>query len=61
MVCPTLLEYGLVHSAPVRIEDGRETWQVCFTGDRSNLDEALDGVREDANADVSVESIYTTN
>lgn len=61
MVCPTLLEYGLVHSAPVRIEDGRETWQVCFTGDRSNLEEALDGVREDANADVSVESIHTTN
>lgn len=59
MVCPTLLEHGLVHSAPVRIEGGRETWEVCFTGDRSNLDDALDGVRQDANAEVTVESIHT--
>jgi hypothetical protein len=57
MVCPTLLQYGFVHSAPVRIEDGREEWQVCFTGDRSNIESALDGVREDAGAEVSIASI----
>ena len=34
MLCPTLLEHGFVHSAPVRIEDGREEWQVCFVGER---------------------------
>jgi len=59
MVCPTLLKHGLVHSAPVRIEGGRETWQVCFTGDRSNLEDALDGVREDACAEVTVQSIHS--
>lgn len=59
MVCPTLLKHGLVHSAPVRIESGRETWQVCFTGDRSDLEDALDGVRQDANADVTVASIHS--
>ncbi|WP_255198403.1 helix-turn-helix domain-containing protein [Halorarius litoreus] len=57
MVCPTLLQYGFVHSAPVRIEDGCEEWQVCFAGDRSEIEPALDGVRETAGAEVSVASI----
>jgi predicted DNA binding protein len=57
MVCPTLLEHGFIHSAPVRIEDGREEWQVCFAGDRSETREALDGVREAAGAEVSVAAI----
>ncbi|PSQ51436.1 transcriptional regulator [Halobacteriales archaeon SW_8_65_20] len=57
MVCPTLLEHGFVHSAPVRIEGGREQWQVVFAGDRSGIEPALDGVREQANATVEVESI----
>jgi len=57
MVCPTLLRHGFVHSAPVRIEDGREEWQLCFTGERSGIEAALDEVREDAGAEVSVVSI----
>jgi predicted DNA binding protein len=61
MVCPTLLEYGFVHSAPVRIEGGREEWQVCFTGDRSDIESALDGVRAEAGAEVSVASITGSN
>jgi predicted DNA binding protein len=61
MVCPTLLEYGFVHSAPVRIEGGREEWQVCFTGDRSGIESALDGVRQDAGAEVSIASITGSN
>jgi predicted DNA binding protein len=61
MVCPTLLERGFVHSAPVRIEGGRETWQVCYAGDRAAIAEALDGVREDARAEVSVESVTTAS
>jgi len=59
MVCPTLLENGFVHSAPVRIEDGRERWQVCFAEDRSELEGALDAVREQADADVTVDAITT--
>lgn len=57
MVCPTLLEHGFVHSAPVRIENGGEEWQVCFTGDREDIEGALDRVREDAGAEVSVAAI----
>ncbi|EMA47001.1 Bacterio-opsin activator HTH domain protein [Halococcus saccharolyticus DSM 5350] len=57
MVCPTLLEHGFVHSAPARIEDGSEEWNVYFTGERTEIEDALDGVRRDAEADVSVASL----
>ena len=60
MVCPTLLEHGFVHNAPVRIEDGREEWQVCFVDDRSQIDDALDRVREQAGAEVRIDSITTS-
>ncbi|WP_247004077.1 helix-turn-helix domain-containing protein [Halosolutus gelatinilyticus] len=60
MLCPTLLEYGFVHSAPVRIEDGREYWEVCFAGDRDEIETAIDGVRADSGAEVSVETITST-
>jgi hypothetical protein len=60
MVCPTLLEHGFVHSAPVRIENGSEEWQVCFAGDRSDIESALEDVRRDADAEVSVASITTS-
>ncbi|KAA9397148.1 transcriptional regulator [Haloarcula sp. CBA1130] len=59
LVCPTLLQHGFVHSAPVRIEDGRERWQVSFTRERPEIQSALDAVEADADADVSVESIVT--
>ncbi|NUE02573.1 helix-turn-helix domain-containing protein [Halorubraceae archaeon YAN] len=61
MVCPTLLKHGFVHSEPVRIESGREEWQVCFMGERSEIDDALDGVRRDAPAEVSVKSIVSAD
>ncbi|MEF8867242.1 MAG: helix-turn-helix domain-containing protein [Haloarculaceae archaeon] len=57
MVCPTLLEHGFVHSAPVRIEGGRETWQVCYAGERDDVEDALDRVREGAGAEVAVEAV----
>ena len=60
MMCPTLLEHGFVHSAPVRIENGREEWQVCFVGERTEIREALDSVQADAGAEVSVESMSST-
>lgn len=60
MVCPTLLKHGFVHSAPVRIENGSEEWQVCFAGNRSEIESALDGVRRDAEAEVSVASITSS-
>ena len=60
MVCPTLLEHGFIHSAPVRIEDGREQWQVCYTGEQRDISESLDGVRAGADAEVEVESISSS-
>ena len=61
MVCPTLLEHGFVHSAPVRIEDGREEWQVCFAGERSNIEPSLERVEAQAGADVSVAAITSSD
>ncbi|ELZ47056.1 Bacterio-opsin activator HTH domain protein [Halorubrum coriense DSM 10284] len=60
MVCPTLLEHGFVHSAPVRIEGGREEWQVCFVGERTDIRESLDAVQEASGAEVSVESMSSS-
>ena len=60
MVCPVLLEHGFVHSEPVRIEGGREYWQVSFAGERGDIEPALDGVREDAGAEVTVQRITST-
>ena len=60
MVCPTLLQNGFVHNAPVRIEGGREEWQVCFVDDRSEIESALERVREQAGAEVRIDSITTS-
>jgi hypothetical protein len=60
MVCPVLLEHGFVHSAPVRIEEGREFWEVCFVGSRRDIEPSLDRVREDADAEVSVSRITSS-
>lgn len=57
MVCPTLLEHGFVHSAPVRIEGGSETWQVCFAGDHGGVETALENVRDQAEAQVDIRAI----
>ena len=61
MVCPTLLENGFVHSAPVRIENGREEWHVGFAGERSEIQDALQSVREQAGAEVSIDSITASD
>jgi predicted DNA binding protein len=61
MVCPTLLQHGFVHSAPVRIEDGREEWQVGFAGERTDVQEQLDCVREEAEAEVTVSAITSSD
>ncbi|OIB58102.1 helix-turn-helix domain-containing protein [Natrialba sp. SSL1] len=59
MVCPVLLENGFVHRTPIRIQDGSEEWNLCFLGDRSMVTDALDDVRKQADAEVTVTSITT--
>jgi predicted DNA binding protein len=61
MVCPVLLKHGFIHSAPVRIENGREEWQVCFANERSDIEAALDRVREEADAEVDVTAITSSD
>ncbi|WP_257297970.1 helix-turn-helix domain-containing protein [Haloarchaeobius sp. FL176] len=60
MVCPTLLQHGFVHSAPVRIEDGSEEWQVGFAGERTEIQDKLDCVREEAEAEVTISAITSS-
>ncbi|AGB36784.1 helix-turn-helix domain-containing protein [Natronococcus occultus] len=60
MICPALLEHGFVHSAPVRIEDGSERWQLRFAGDRSAIESSLDDVRDQTGAEVTVTAITSS-
>lgn len=60
MICPTLLKHGFVHSAPVRIENGQEYWEVGFAGDRDEIETAIDHICEDGSAEVSVETVTST-
>ncbi len=57
MICPLLLEHGFVHAEPGRIEGGREEWHVRYAGERAEIEAALDDIREQAGADIAVESI----
>ena len=47
-------------SSDLRIEDGREEWQVCFVGERTEIRESLDAVQESAGADVTVQSMSSS-
>lgn len=60
LVCPVLFENGFVHRTPVQIQNEREEWNLCFVGDRPAVTESLDDVREQADAEVSVTSIITS-
>ena len=57
MICPLLLQHGFVHSSPGRIEGGREYWNVRYAGERGDIEDALDAIREEADAEVRVERI----
>ncbi|KAB1196584.1 MULTISPECIES: helix-turn-helix domain-containing protein [Haloferax] len=57
MINPHLLQQGFVHSAPTRIEDGREEWQVWFPGERGEIRERIQAVMDNSGADIHVESI----
>ncbi|RKS75179.1 putative DNA binding protein [Haloarcula quadrata] len=57
MICPQLLEHGFVHNAPGRIEDGRESWHVCYAGERSEITSELDSIRERTEAEIDIARI----
>ncbi|AFK19850.1 transcriptional regulator [Haloferax mediterranei ATCC 33500] len=57
LIFPQLRKHGFVHSAPGKIEDGREYWDVRYTGTRSEIETALDAVRDSSNADIKIARI----
>jgi predicted DNA binding protein len=61
MICPVLLRHGFVHSAPTRIEAGREYWRVCFAGERKQIESELDAVRSESGAEISVARIASSD
>jgi DNA-binding CsgD family transcriptional regulator len=60
MICPKLVRQGFVHSAPCRIEDGREFWQVVYAGERERIEPGLDVIREEEDADIDVARIASS-
>lgn len=51
-----LLEYGFVHDAPIRINNGWEHWPVIDTGE-GDLDERLRSLEEQKDAEITVTKI----
>jgi hypothetical protein len=60
MICPKLVREGFVHSAPCRIEGGREYWQVVYAGERDHIESKLDLIREGEGADIDVARIASS-
>ncbi|WP_142856659.1 helix-turn-helix domain-containing protein [Salinigranum halophilum] len=60
MICPKLVREGFVHSAPCRIEDGREYWQVVYAGERDRIEPKLDVIRNEEGADIDVARIASS-
>ena len=57
MICPLLLEHGFVHSAPGRIEGGREYWDVRYAGERSEIESQIEAVVEKTGAEIDISRI----
>jgi len=56
-IAGALLSRGFVHEAPVRVHDGREYWPVIDTEERDGLEDRLESLREEKDADVSVTKV----
>jgi predicted DNA binding protein len=57
MICPLLLEHGFVHTAPGKIEDGRESWDVRYAGQREDIEAELEAIRSETGGDIDVASV----
>ena len=60
MICPKLVRQGFVHSAPCRIEGGREYWKVVYAGERERIEPKLEVIREEEEADIDVARIASS-
>ncbi len=59
-ISDALLSHGFIHDAPVRVRDGREYWPVVASGDREDISERLDSLREEEDADISVQRVISS-
>lgn len=50
----TMVKRGFIHEDPIRIVDGWEYWPVFFPGDRAEMEEMLEELREEMDADITV-------
>jgi predicted DNA binding protein len=61
MICPQLLQHGFVHSSPGRIENGRESWDVCYAGDREEIEPKIEDICDQTGADINITRIRSTD
>ena len=57
----SLLSYGFVHDAPVRVDNGWEYWPVVDTNNRNGLKKRLRSLEEDKNADIVVTKVASVS
>lgn len=57
----SLLGYGFVHDAPVRVDDGWEYWPVIDTDDRDGLKERLRSLEEEKDAEIIVTKVASVS
>lgn len=57
----SLLGYGFVHDAPVRVNDGWEYWPVIDTNDQKGLKERVQSLEEEKDADIVVTKVASVS
>lgn len=56
-----LLEYGFVHDAPVRVNDGWEYWPVVDTNEAGELQSRLQRLADEKDAEITVTKVTATS
>jgi predicted DNA binding protein len=56
-----LVSNGFIPDEAVWIHDGREYWNVVIEADRERIQERIDAISEEMNADIEIQHITTGN
>lgn len=56
-ISDALLTRGFIHNEPVRVRHGREYWPVFFPGTRDEVEDLLDAIRDEEDANIEVTRI----
>ncbi|SEP27842.1 hypothetical protein SAMN04487948_13131 [Halogranum amylolyticum] len=57
----SLLAYGFVHDAPVRVDSGWEYWPLIDTGGRDGLQERIDSLEQEKDAEIVVTKVASVS